>query len=155
VRQPPLSPAQLGQRTVRAPTPAPRLQRLTTLVAIGVSAYMSALGGSIVNSLLPVITRAFNSDVAEIEWIITAFLLVRGGLVLGFGRLGDLRGHKAVYCWGLGFFVVGATLCGLAPSREFLIASRAIQALGPAMIFASSPAILTNCFPPAQRGRVL
>jgi EmrB/QacA subfamily drug resistance transporter len=137
----------------RQPTGA--LDRLTTLAAVGVGAYMSALGGSIVNSILPVVTRAFDSDVAQIEWVITAYLLVQGGLLLSFGRLGDLRGHKFIYIWGFVAFLASSALCGLAPSLGFLVGSRALQAVGAAMLIANSPAILTHTFPPAQRGRVL
>jgi EmrB/QacA subfamily drug resistance transporter len=145
----------LQRSAARAPGPTGALDRLTTLAAVGVGAYMSALGGSIVNSILPVITRAFESDVAQIEWVITAYLLVQGGLLLSFGRLGDLRGHKSIYVWGFVAFLTGSALCGLAPSLGFLVGARAFQALGAAMIIANSPAILTHTFPPAQRGRVL
>ena len=129
--------------------------RRAALVVVGTGSYMSALGGSIVNSTLPVITRAFHAEVAQMEWVITVFLLVQGGLLLGFGRLGDLKGHRPIYLIGMTIFVTGAVLCALAPTREILIGARAIQALGGSMQFAASPAILTHVFPPAQRGRAL
>jgi EmrB/QacA subfamily drug resistance transporter len=142
-----------GERRARAPTRA--LERLPTLVAVGVGAYMSALGGSIVNAILPVIAGAFDADVAAIQWVVTGYLLVMGGLLLSFGRLGDLRGHKAVAVWGFVVLIAGSALCGLAPSLASLVGARALQALGAAMVIAASPAILTHAFPPAQRGRVL
>jgi EmrB/QacA subfamily drug resistance transporter len=77
------------------------------------------------------------------------------GLLLTFGRLGDLRGNKTVYVWGFVIFVIGSALSGLSPTPGFLIASRAVQALGAAMLFANSPAILTKIFPSAERGRAL
>jgi EmrB/QacA subfamily drug resistance transporter len=129
--------------------------RRAALMVVGTGSYMSAMGGSIVNSTLPVITRAFGAEVAQMEWVITVFLLVQGGLLLGFGRLGDLKGHRPVYLIGLTIFVAGAVLCALAPTREILIGARAIQALGGSMQFAASPAILTHVFPPAQRGRAM
>jgi EmrB/QacA subfamily drug resistance transporter len=122
-------------------------------VALG--SFMAAMDSSIVSSILPTITRALESDVASIEWVVTAYLLVQSGLLLSFGRLGDLRGHKAVFVWGFAFFTVGSVLCGMAPGTLFLVASRAIQAIGAAIIFANSPAILTRTFPPDQRGRIL
>jgi EmrB/QacA subfamily drug resistance transporter len=125
------------------------------LAAVGTGAYMSALDGSIVNSILPVVTQAFNADVATIEWIVTTYLLVQSGLLLSFGRLGDMRGHKAIYSAGFIVFVVSSALCGFAPSPWFLVGGRALQAIGASMLIANSPAILTHVFPPEQRGRVL
>jgi EmrB/QacA subfamily drug resistance transporter len=125
------------------------------LLAIGVGTFMSALDGSVVNTTLPVITRDFRSDVATTEWVVTVYLLVVSGLLLSFGRLGDLRGHKPVYLTGFTIFIVSSALCGLAQSPLMLIGSRAIQALGAAMLFANSPAILTKNFPASERGRAL
>jgi EmrB/QacA subfamily drug resistance transporter len=125
------------------------------LIAIGVGTFMSALDGSVVNTTLPVISRSFSSSVATVEWIITIYLLVISGLLLTFGRLGDLRGHKRGYIAGFVIFLVSSALCGLAPSVNTLIAFRGLQALGAAMLMANSPAILTKSFPAGQRGQAL
>jgi EmrB/QacA subfamily drug resistance transporter len=125
------------------------------LAAVGVGTFMSALDGSVVNTTLPLIRRAFGSDVATVEWVVTIYLLVVSGLLLSFGRLGDLRGHKVMYVSGFAVFVGSSALCGLAPSVESLVAFRAVQALGAAMLFANGPAILTGNFPAAQRGQAL
>jgi MFS family permease len=125
------------------------------LVAVGVGSFMTALDGSVVNIILPVVSQAFKTDVATIEWVVTVYLLVISGLLLSFGRLGDLRGHKLVYMSGFVVFVVSSALCGLAPSVGVLIAARALQAIGGAMFVANSPAILTKNFPASQRGQVL
>jgi EmrB/QacA subfamily drug resistance transporter len=125
------------------------------LVAVGIGTFMSALDGSVVNTVLPVITKYFQSDVATIEWVVTIYLLVVSGLLLSFGRLGDLRGNKTVYVWGFAIFVLGSALSGLSPAPVYLIAARALQALGAAMLFANSPAILTKTFPASQRGQAL
>jgi EmrB/QacA subfamily drug resistance transporter len=125
------------------------------LLSVGVGTFMSALDGSVVNTVLPVVNRSFGSQVASIEWVVTAYLLVVSGLLLTFGRLGDLRGHKVIYAFGFVVFVLGSALCGNAPTVSALIGFRAFQALGAAMLFASSPAILTKNFPPTQRGQAL
>ena len=125
------------------------------LVAVGTGTFMSALDGSVVNAILPVLRDELRTDVATVEWVVTVYLLVVSGLLLGFGRLGDVRGHKGVYLWGLSGFVASSALCGLAPSAEWLIAFRAIQAISASMLFANSPAILTKTFPPRQRGQAL
>jgi EmrB/QacA subfamily drug resistance transporter len=125
------------------------------LLAVGVGTFMSALDGSVVNTVLPVMAGSFGSDIATIQWVVTLYLLVVSGLLLSFGRLGDLRGHKTVYVTGFVVFVLGSALCGLAPTAGVLIGCRALQAVGAAMLFANSPAILTRNFPPAQRGQAL
>lgn len=125
------------------------------LIAVGVGAFMSAIGTSVVNIVLPVVSRDFGVAVSTIEWVITTYLLIVSGLLLSFGRLGDLRGHKAVYVLGFMIFTVASPLCGVSPNALALIAARALQALGAAMLFANSPAILTKNFPAAQRGQVL
>ena len=125
------------------------------LLAIGISTFMSALDGSVVNTALPVIRTFFNTEVSGIEWVVTIYLLVLSGLLLSFGRLGDLRGHKTVFVSGFGIFIISSALCGFAPSLAWLVACRAIQALGAAMLSANSPAILTKSFPGNQRGQAL
>jgi EmrB/QacA subfamily drug resistance transporter len=125
------------------------------LGAIGVGTFMSALDGSAVNTVLPVLRRELHTTVAGVEWVTTVYLLVVSALLLSFGRAGDLRGHKRIYLAGFGLFVLGSALCGLAPSAPALIALRGLQAVGAAMLFANAPAILTKSFPAEQRGRAL
>ena len=125
------------------------------LAAIGVGTFMSALDGSVVNTILPVVGQTFNQNIAAIEWVVTIYLLVLSGLLLSFGRLGDLRGHKLLYIAGFCTFIFSSALCGLAPNLNGLIAFRGIQALGAAMLAANSPAILTKNFPAEQRGQAL
>ena len=70
--------------------------RWGVLLAIGLGTFMSALDGSVVNIVLPVVRQGFGASVAGIEWVITVYLLVVSGLLLSVGRLGDLRGHRTV-----------------------------------------------------------
>ncbi len=125
------------------------------LLSVGIGTFMSALDGSVVNTILPVIRGYFNSEVAAVEWAVVIYLLVVSSLLLTFGRLGDLRGHKGIYVTGFLIFVASSATCGLAQSVEMLVISRGVQALGAAMLFANSPAILTKNFPPQQRGQAL
>jgi EmrB/QacA subfamily drug resistance transporter len=81
--------------------------------------------------------------------------LVVSSLLLTFGRLGDLHGHKRFYVIGFLIFIASSAVCGLASSVELLVIARGVQALGAAMLFANSPAILTKSFPPHQRGQAL
>jgi EmrB/QacA subfamily drug resistance transporter len=125
------------------------------LLAVGIGTFMTALDGSVVNTILPVLRRSLNSDVAGVEWVVTVYLLTLSGLLLTFGRLGDLRGHKTIYLSGFGIFVISSALCGLAASVELLVVFRITQAVGGAMLAANSPAILTKNFPARQRGQAL
>ena len=63
------------------------------LFAVGTGTFMSALDGSVVNAILPVVRDRLRADIATVEWVVTVYLLVVSGLLLGFGRLGDVRGH--------------------------------------------------------------
>lgn len=131
------------------------LRKWFVLIAIGIGTFMSALDGSIVNTILPIVRDTFNESIALSEWVVLIYLLVVSGLLLTFGRLGDLRGNRPVYLTGFFIFVIASALCGLSPSLGWLIAFRGMQAIGAAMLFSSSPAILTRSFPPSQRGRAL
>jgi len=111
------------------------------LLAIGIGTFMSALDGSVVNTILPVLRHSFSSSIAGIEWVVTVYLLVLSGLLLSFGRLGDIYGHKWVYISGFGVFTISSIFCGLSKSVAMLVALRGIQALGAAMLQANSPAI--------------
>ncbi len=105
--------------------------------------------------MLPVIRTSLGCGFASIQWVVAVFLLVVSALLLAFGRLGDLKGHVPVYITGMAIFSTCATLCGLARSVHILILFRGLQAVGAAMLFATSPAILIRIFPPEQRGRAL
>ena len=84
------------------------------LVAIGTGSLMSGLDSSISNTVLPVISDALRADVAAVEWVVAIYLLVLSGLVLIFGRLSDMLGHRRVYLTGFGLFVVGSGACAFA-----------------------------------------
>ncbi len=130
-------------------------QKWGVLVAIGIGTFMTALDTSVVNTVLPVIGQNFNVAIANVEWVVTIYLLVLSGLLLSFGKLGDMRGHKTIYLSGFGIFMFGSLFSGAAPNVGLLIAFRGLQALGAAMIAANSPAILTKSFPAEQRGQAL
>jgi EmrB/QacA subfamily drug resistance transporter len=123
------------------------------LIAIGTGSFMSALDASVVNTILPIVRDAFDSNVAAIEWVVTVYLLVLSGLLLTFGRLGDLRGHKSIYVWGFSIFVISSALCGAAWSATILVVFRGLQAIGGAMLASNAPAIVTGNIPAEQRGR--
>jgi len=136
-------------------TDSDRPQKWGILVAVGIGTFMTALDTSVVNTVLPVIGKNFNEVLTNVEWVVTIYLLVLSGLLLSFGRLGDIRGHKTIYLSGFVIFIAGSLLSGIAPNAGLLIAFRGLQALGAAMLAANSPAILTKSFPAQQRGQAL
>jgi EmrB/QacA subfamily drug resistance transporter len=131
------------------------VHRRQILIALGIGTFMSALDGSVVNTILPLLSRELGASVAGIEWVTTVYLLVVSALLLIVGRAGDLYGHKVIYLTGFAIFIGGSALCGAARSLQMLIAMRAVQAVGSAMLYANAPAILTKAFPPERRGSVL
>ena len=130
-------------------------QKWLVLIAIGMSTFMSALDTSVVNIVLPIITDSFASDIATVEWVVIIYLLIVSGLLLSFGRLGDIRGHRPIFLIGFSIFILSSALCGISPTVELLILFRGLQAIGAAMLAANSPAILTKSFPASQRGQAL
>jgi len=125
------------------------------LVSVGVGTFMSALDSSVVNTVLPVMVRSLGNTVSTLEWVVTIYMLVVSGLLLSFGRLGDLRGHKRYYVFGFSIFILSSALCGLAPTAGVLILFRVLQGIGAAFLFANAPAILTKNYPASRRGEVL
>jgi len=122
---------------------------------IGLGTFMSAASESVLATVLPVIERALNADLATIQWVLTLYLLVVSGLLLACGRLGDLHGLKSLYLAGIVLFVGGSVLCGLAPAALPLIGLHGLQAVGAAALLAGGPALLTRTFPACRRGQVL
>jgi EmrB/QacA subfamily drug resistance transporter len=124
------------------------------LVCIGI--FMTTLDASIVNIGLPSIARAFGTSLTgTLEWIVIGYLVVIGALLLTFGRLSDMIGRSPIWIAGLSTFTVGSILCGAAPTLDVLIAARALQGVGGALILSTSTAILSNAVPAARRGHAL
>jgi EmrB/QacA subfamily drug resistance transporter len=124
------------------------------LVCLGL--FMTTLDASIVNIGLPSIARAFATPLSgALEWIIICYLVVIGGLLLTFGRLSDIIGRPPIWLAGLVVFTAGSAVCGAAPSLGLLIAARALQGVGGAMIFATSAALVSGAVPATQRGHAL
>lgn len=125
------------------------------MAVVSIGTFMATLDASIVNVSLPSITSSLRTTLPVAEWVVAIYLLVITGLLLTFGRLADLIGRKPIYVTGIVVFTLGSAFCGFSPSVHWLIASRAIQAVGAAMIMANGPAIITDAFPVNERGKAL
>jgi EmrB/QacA subfamily drug resistance transporter len=124
------------------------------IVAVGV--FMATLDSSIVNISLPAIAHYFGVPLSgAVEWVIIAYLVVTAAALLTIGRLADMIGRKPIWMAGLVIFTLGSAICGAAPALGLLVAARAFQGLGGALLMAISPAMLTSAFPPQERGRAL
>jgi EmrB/QacA subfamily drug resistance transporter len=114
------------------------------------------LDASIVNISLPSIAQAFQVPIGgAVEWVIIAYLVTIAATLLTFGRLSDLVGRKPIWLVGLTLFTIGSGICGAANSLSLLIAARAFQGLGGALLFSTSVAIITDSFSAVKRGFAL
>jgi EmrB/QacA subfamily drug resistance transporter len=133
--------------------------RRTKLFIIGAmcfALFMVMLDNTVVNLALPTIQRELNSGLTSLQWIVDAFTLILASLMLTGGTLGDLYGRKRAFMSGLAVFTAGSLFCALSPSIGLLIAGRAIQGLGAAIMMPSSLAILSNTFPdPRERAQAI
>ncbi|RJQ29385.1 MAG: DHA2 family efflux MFS transporter permease subunit [Peptococcaceae bacterium] len=125
------------------------------LLTLVVGAFMAILDGSIVNVALPRFMSIFGSGADEIQWIMTAYLLVSGVVVPITGYLGDRYGNKTIYIFSLAFFTVGSVLCSLAWGTDSLIATRVIQAIGGGMIMPVSMSMIFFIVPRDKIGMAL
>src|ERR1700704_819623 len=123
--------------------------RVVALVCVRI--FMTTPDASIVNIGLPSIATAFGTPLTgSLEWIVIGYLVVIGALLLTFGRLSDMIGRSPIWIAGLVVFTAGSAVCGAAPSLGLLIAARALQGVGSALILSTSTAILSNAVPPTQ-----
>ncbi|WP_297424869.1 MFS transporter [Clostridium sp.] len=125
------------------------------LVIVLMFTVMSALDGSIVNVALPKMATALKVTTSSIQLVATSYLIVIAGTVLIFGRLGDMFGKAKMFKLGLGLFTFGSLLCGITGSFPILILARVVQAIGAAGTMANNQGIITETFPPNERGKAL
>src|SRR3989454_11268045 len=123
-----------------------------TLAAVAFGLFMIMLDNTVVNVALPSIQRDLKVSVAGLEWVVNAYFLTFAVLMLTGGKLADLLGRRRIFIVGLLIFTVSSLACGLASSGQMLIAARAVQGVGAAMMNPATLSIITATFPPRQRG---
>ena len=128
-----------------APADTPRAKNLA-LALLAVTQFVIILDASIVNVALPSIGRDLEFSQGDLSWVVNAYTLVFGGFLLLGGRLGDLLGRRRMFMVGLGLFSLASLLGGLAQSDYQLIAARALQGLGAAIVSPAALSILTTTF---------
>jgi EmrB/QacA subfamily drug resistance transporter len=112
------------------------------LTSLALSVLLSSLGTSIANVALPSLAEAFNASFQAVQWIVIAYLLAITTLIVSAGRLGDIVGRKRLLLVGIFLFTLASLLCALAPTLWLLIAARALQGLGAAMMMALAMAFV-------------
>jgi EmrB/QacA subfamily drug resistance transporter len=125
------------------------------LLATVLGSSMAMLDATVVNVALPTIGRYFGASLGGLQWTVTAYTLTLAGLILLGGALGDRLGRRRVFVVGVGWFAVASALCGLAPGTGVLIAARALQGVGGALLTPGSLAIIQASFHPDDRPRAV
>jgi EmrB/QacA subfamily drug resistance transporter len=116
---------------------------------------MALLDGSVVNIALPAIQQALHADAAATQWIVNAYLLLLGALVLIGGSAADLYGRRRIFILGVAIFTTASIACGLSPNIAVLIVSRAIQGVGAALLTPASLAMLGATFGEHERSQAI
>src|SRR4051794_12099627 len=116
---------------------------------------MVFLDATVVNVALPAIGRDLHTGLAGLQWTVNAYTLTLAGLLLLGGALGDRYGRRRVYTIGVVWFALASLLCALAPTSEWLIAGRALQGVGGALLTPGSLAIIESTFVPGDRSAAI
>ena len=125
-------------------------------VVTALGTFMASLDLSIVNVAFPDIEASYrNASSASLAWIITAYSIVFGALLVVGGRTGDRLGRKRVFLGGIAVFLLGSFLCGIAPNVVSLVAARALQGVGAAFLVPASVALLIGAYPPERRMQIV
>src|SRR4051812_28214318 len=126
-----------------------------TLIASILGSSMAFIDGSVVNVALHFMTLDLGGGLAAQQWIVDAYLLTLGALILVGGSLGDIYGELRVFAIGVAAFGVASVLCAVAPDSTSLIVFRGVQGIAGALLVPSSLAVLTATFSGAERGAAI
>ena len=136
-----------------AAEPAPAVR--WALAGLALSMLLSSLGISIANVALPNLALAFNASFQAVQWVVLAYLLTITTLIVSVGRLGDIAGRRRLLLAGIVLFAGASALCGVAPTLSLLIAARALQGLGAAVMMALTLAFVGETVPKARIGSAI
>ncbi|MFF8942513.1 MFS transporter [Streptomyces sp. NPDC014864] len=136
---------------VRISSPTGRWILLTTVLGSS----MALLDSTVVNVALPHIGRDLDASLAALQWTVNAYMLTLAGLILLGGSLGDRYGRRRIFVLGVLWFAAASLLCGLAPNAGVLVAARALQGIGGALLTPGSLALIQASFHPDDRARAV
>ena len=135
--------------------PVARSRATWTLMLTSLAFFMVALDTLVVVTALPAIQRDLHANLSLLEWTINAFTLAFAAGIITAAALGDRFGRRRIFAIGLGLFTLASAACALAPTTGLLIAARAVQGLGAAMVMPISLTILASAFSPERRGAIV
>ena len=125
------------------------------LASLSLSMLLSSLGTSIANVALPTLAQAFAASFQEVQWVVLAYLLAITTLIVSVGRLGDIIGRRRLLLAGIALFTAASVLCGAAPTLWLLVAARAAQGLGAAVMMALTMAFVGETVPKERTGSAM
>jgi MFS family permease len=125
------------------------------LASLSLSMLLASLGTSIANVALPTLAHAFTASFQQVQWVVLAYLLAITTLIVSVGRLGDLVDRRRLLLAGTFLFTVASLMCGVAPTLPLLIAARAVQGLGAAVMMALTMAFVGETVPKAKTGSAM
>jgi EmrB/QacA subfamily drug resistance transporter len=126
-----------------------------TLAAVSFGLFMIMLDNTVVNVALPAIREDLGISISELEWVVNAYALTFGVLLLTGGKLADMLGRRTIFVAGLVIFTGASLWCGFAGDANSLIAARTVQGVGAALMNPATLSIITATFPPRQRGTAI
>jgi EmrB/QacA subfamily drug resistance transporter len=130
-------------------------RRWWTLGAMSFALFMVMLDNTAVNVALPSIQEDFGASLSALEWTVNAYTLTFAVLLVTGGRLGDIFGRRRMFLFGVVVFALASATIGFAPSEGWLVASRAVQGVGAAFMMPGTLSIISNAFPPEERGKAI
>ncbi len=125
------------------------------LAATILGSSLAFIDSTVVNVALPALQSALDATLADVQWVVEAYALTLAALLLTGGALGDLRGRRKVFASGVAIFAAASAWCGLSHTIRELIAARALQGVGAALLVPGSLSLISTSFPAAQRGRAI
>ena len=137
------------------PAPIRRPRPIWTLALTAIAFFMVALDALVVVTALPAIQRDLHASLSTLEWTINAFTLAFAAGIITAAALGDRLGRRRIFTLGLTLFTIASAACAIAPTAGLLVAARAVQGLGAAMVMPLSLTLLASAFPPERRGAII
>jgi MFS family permease len=137
------------------PRKKPAVDPRWTLVACVLASSLSFVEGSVLSVALPAIRTSYGAGAQQVQWVVNAYLLPLSALLLLGGALGDHFGRRRLLVIGTSLFALTSLLCALAPSLPVLLAARAAQGIGAALLLPNSLALLNAAFSGEKRGRAV
>jgi MFS family permease len=132
----------------------PRQQRWV-LAASVLGSSLAFVDGTVVNVALPAIQRDLHASVGQAQWVVESYALLLASLLLAGGALGDRFGRRRIFLIGVALFAAASIACALSPTVNWLIAMRALQGVGGALLVPGSLALISASFGEQERGRAL